>query len=99
MLPIPADIFTEPNVSLMIGQLGPLRTVGWMWEAIKASISHKGQGSARPVFREHVGWTISTHRRTDPNFSIASALYTHQHPEKITVPRSVGYWLWAPAMA
>ena len=57
MLPIPADIFTEPtNVSPdTLANLGPLRGLAGLWQADKGvDINPKAEGPERRVFIEHV---------------------------------------------
>jgi hypothetical protein len=57
MLPIPADIFTEPsNVSPDgLANLGPLRRLAGVWQADKGvDINPKAQGPERRIFRDHI---------------------------------------------
>jgi hypothetical protein len=57
MLPIPKDIFTEPdNVSPDgLANLGPLRRLAGVWQADKGvDINPKAAGPERRIFREHI---------------------------------------------
>jgi hypothetical protein len=56
MLPIPADIFTEPAVAPNdLANLGPLRGLAGVWQADKGvDINPKAAGPERRVFREHM---------------------------------------------
>ena len=56
MLPIPADIFTEPDVVPDdLANLGPLRRLAGVWQADKGvDINPKAEGPERRVFREHI---------------------------------------------
>src|ERR1044072_8479556 len=56
MLPIPADIFTEPDASPdTLANLGPLRRLAGVWQADKGvDINPKAEGPERRVFREHI---------------------------------------------
>ena len=57
MLPIPADIFTEPDdVSPdALANLGPLRHLAGVWQADKGvDVNPKAEGPERRVFREHI---------------------------------------------
>ena len=57
MLPIPADIFTEPAdvAPDSLANLGPLRRLAGVWQADKGvDINPKAEGPERRVFREHI---------------------------------------------
>ena len=56
MLPIPADIFTEPTVAPNdLAHLGPLRGIAGVWQADKGvDINPKAGGPEHRVFREHI---------------------------------------------
>jgi hypothetical protein len=57
MLPIPADIFTEPeDVSPdSLANLGPLRRLAGTWQADKGiDINPKAEGPERRTFIEHI---------------------------------------------
>ena len=57
MLPLPADIFTEPDDVSPDGlaNLGPLRHLAGTWQADKGvDVNPKAKGPERRIFREHV---------------------------------------------
>jgi hypothetical protein len=56
MLPVPADIFTEPgNVPPDgLANLGPLRRLAGVWQADRGVDINKAAGPERRVFREHI---------------------------------------------
>jgi hypothetical protein len=62
MLPIPADIFTEPEDVSPDGlaNLGPLRRLAGVWQADKGiDVNPKAEGPERRVFIEHIRGSYS----------------------------------------
>ena len=102
MLPIPADIFTEPgNVSSDdLANLGPLRRLAGVWQADKGvDINPKAAGPERRIFREHIRMDA-----IDPQTNGPQLLYGLRYHSRMTKPGEVGtyhgqigYWLWEPA--
>jgi len=86
MLPIPADIFTEPaDVSPDgVAHLGPLRRLAGVWQADKGvDINPKAQGPERRIFREHIRMDPSTRRPTARSSSTVCAITsTSTRPRK-----------------
>src|SRR5262245_8033141 len=102
MLPIPADIFTEPsNVSADgLAGLGPLRRLAGVWQADKGvDINPKAQGPERRVFREHIRMDPIDPQTNGPQlfYGLRYHIHINTPEEDITFHDQVGYWLWEPA--
>lgn len=102
MLPIPADIFTEPeNVAPdTLANLGPLRRLAGMWEADKGvDVNPKAEGPERRVFREHVRLDPIDAQTNGPQlfYGLRYHIHINTPEEDITFHDQVGYWLWEPA--
>src|SRR5690349_811267 len=102
MLPIPADIFTEPeNVAPdTLANLGPLRRLAGMWEADKGvDVNPKAEGPERRVFREHVRLDPIDAQTNGPQlfYGLRYHIHINTPDEDITFHDQVGYWLWEPA--
>jgi hypothetical protein len=102
MLPIPADIFTEPeNVAPDdIANLGPLRRLAGVWQADKGiDINPKAAGPERRVFREHIRMDPIDPQTNGPQLFYGLRYHIHINtPEELTTFHDqVGYWLWEPA--
>jgi hypothetical protein len=102
MLPIPADIFTEPtNVSPdTLANLGPLRGLAGLWQASKGiDINPKAEGPERRVFIEHVRMDPIDAQTNGPQlfYGLRYHIHINTPEEDITFHDQVGYWLWEPA--
>jgi hypothetical protein len=102
MLPIPADIFTEPtNVAPDdLANLGPLRRLAGVWQADKGiDINPKAQGPERRIFREHIRMDPIDPQTNGPQLFYGLRYHVHINTpeEDITFHDQVGYWLWEPA--
>jgi len=102
MLPIPADIFTEPtNVSPdTLANLGPLRGLAGLWQADKGvDINPKAEGPERRVFIEHVRMDPIDAQTNGPQlfYGLRYHIHINTPEEDITFHDQVGYWLWEPA--
>ena len=102
MLPIPADIFTEPtNVSPNdIANLGPLRRLAGVWQADKGiDINPKAKGPERKVFIEHVRMDPIDPQTNGPQlfYGLRYHIHINTPEEAVTFHDQVGYWLWEPA--
>lgn len=102
MLPIPADIFTEPtNVSPdTLANLGPLRGLAGLWQANKGiDINPKAEGPERRVFIEHVRMDPIDAQTNGPQlfYGLRYHIHINTPEEDITFHDQVGYWLWEPA--
>jgi len=100
MLPIPADIFTEPAVSPNdLENLGPLRGLAGVWQADKGiDINPKAEGPERRVFREHIRMDPIDPQTNGPQlfYGLRYHIHINTPDEKITFHDQVGYWLWEP---
>lgn len=101
MLPIPADIFTEPTVSPDdLANLGPLRGLAGVWQADKGiDINPKAAGPERRIFREHVRMDAIDPQTNGPQlfYGLRYHIHINTPEEDITFHDQVGYWLWEPA--
>jgi hypothetical protein len=104
MLPvplIPADIFTEPNVSPNdLVNLGPLHRLAGVWQADKGvDINPKAQGPERRIFREHIRMDPIDPQTNGPQlfYGLRYHIHINTPEEDITFHDQVGYWLWEPA--
>ena len=102
MLPIPADIFTEPtNVAPDdLANLGPLRRLAGVWQADKGvDINPKAQGPERRIFREHIRMDPIDPQTNGPQlfYGLRYHIHINTPEEDITFHDQVGYWLWEPA--
>ncbi len=102
MLPIPADIFTEPaDVSPDgLANLGPLRPLAGTWAADKGvDVNPKAEGPERRVFREHVRMDPIDPQTNGPQlfYGLRYHIHINTPDEAITFHDQVGYWLWEPA--
>jgi hypothetical protein len=101
MLPMPADIFTEPTVSPNdLANLGPLRRLAGVWQADKGiDINPKAAGPERRVFREHIRMDPIDPQTNGPQlfYGLRYHIHINTPEEKITFHDQVGYWLWEPA--
>jgi hypothetical protein len=83
MLPIPADIFTEPSDVSPDGlaNLGPLRRLAGGWQADKGvDINPKAEGPERRIFREHIRMDAIDPQANGPPTLLRPALsHPHQH--------------------
>ncbi|MGD9805666.1 MAG: FABP family protein [Hyphomicrobiaceae bacterium] len=100
MLPIPADIFTEPTVSPNdLDNLGPLKRLAGVWQADKGvDINPKAGGPERRVFREHIRMDPIDPQTNGPQlfYGLRYHIHINTPEEKITFHDQVGYWLWEP---
>ena len=102
MLPVPSDIFTEPqNVDPdTLANLGPLRRLAGVWQAAKGiDINPKAAGPERKRFIEHVRMDPIDPQTNGPQLFYGLRYHTHitTPDEAITFHDQVGYWLWEPA--
>jgi len=102
MLPMPADIFTEPdNVSPDgLANLGPLRHLAGVWQADKGvDVNPKAEGPERRIFREHVRMDPIDPQANGPQlfYGLRYHIHINTPEEDITFHDQVGYWLWEPA--
>ena len=102
MLPIPADIFTEPeDVSPDgLGNLGPLRRLAGRWQADKGiDINPKGDGPERRTFIERISMDPIDPQANGPQlfYGLRYHIHINTPEEDITFHDQVGYWLWEPA--
>ena len=102
MLPIPADIFTEPDdVSPdSLANLGPLRRLAGVWQADKGvDVNPKAEGPERRVFREHIRMDPIDPQANGPQlfYGLRYHIHINTPEEDITFHDQVGYWLWEPA--
>src|SRR5215475_3857898 len=96
MLPIPADIFTEPdNVAPDdLANLGPLRRLAGVWQADKGvDINPKAQGPERRIFREHIRMDAIDPQTNGPQLFYGLRYHVHINTpeEDITFHDQVGY--------
>jgi hypothetical protein len=101
MLPIPADIFTEPgNVDPDgIANLGPLLGLAGTWQATKGvDINPKAEGPERRTFIEHIRIDPIDPQTNGPQLFYGLRYHIHINTleEAITFHDQVGYWLWEP---
>ena len=102
MLPMPADIFTEPdNVSPDgLANLGPLRHLAGVWQADKGvDVNPKAEGPERRIFREHIRMDPIDPQTNGPQvfYGLRYHIHINTSEEDITFHDQVGYWLWEPA--
>src|SRR5436190_14610096 len=102
MLPIPADIFTEPdNVSPDgLANLGPLRHLAGVWQADKGvDVNPKAQGPERRIFREHIRMDPIDPQTNGPQvfYGLRYHIHINTPEEDISFHDQTGYWLWEPA--
>ena len=102
MLPIPADIFTEPDDVSPDGlaNLGPLRHLAGVWQADKGvDVNPKAEGPERRIFREHVRMDPIDPQANGPQlfYGLRYHIHINTPEEDITFHDQVGYWLWEPA--
>jgi hypothetical protein len=101
MLPMPADIYTEPTVAPNdLANLGPLRRLAGVWQADKGiDINPKAAGPERRVFREHIRMDPIDPQTNGPQlfYGLRYHIHINTAEEKITFHDQVGYWLWEPA--
>jgi hypothetical protein len=102
MLPIPADIFTEPSTVAPddLASLGALRRLAGVWQADKGvDINPKAQGPERRVFREHIRMDPIDPQTNGPQlfYGLRYHIHINTPEEDITFHDQVGYWLWEPA--
>ena len=102
MLPMPADIFTEPdNVSPDgLANLGPLRHLAGVWQADKGvDVNPKAEGPERRIFREHIRMDPIDPQANGPQlfYGLRYHIHINTPEEDITFHDQVGYWLWEPA--
>lgn len=101
MLPIPADIFTEPDdvAADTLANLGPLRRLAGVWQADKGiDINPKAAGPERRIFREHVRMDAIDAQANGPQlfYGLRYHIHINTPEEEITFHDQVGYWLWEP---
>ena len=102
MLPVPADIFTEPSDVSPDGlaNLGPLRRLAGVWQADKGvDVNPKAAGPDRRVFREHIRMDPIDPQTNGPQlfYGLRYHIHINTSEEDITFHDQVGYWLWEPA--
>ncbi len=102
MLPIPADIFTEPDDVSPDGlaSLGPLRRLAGVWQADKGvDVNPKADGPERRVFREHIRMDPIDPQANGPQlfYGLRYHIHINTPEEDITFHDQVGYWLYEPA--
>src|SRR5690242_7793898 len=102
MLPIPADIFTEPEDVSPDGlaNLGPLRRLAGHWQADKGiDINPKAEGPERRTFIERIGMDPIDPQANGPQllYGLRYHIHINTPEEDITFHDQVGYWLWEPA--
>lgn len=102
MLPIPADIFTEPEDVSPDGlaNLGPLRRLAGTWQADKGiDINPKAEGPERRTFIEHIRMDPIDPQANGPQllYGLRYHIHINTPEEDITFHDQVGYWLWEPA--
>jgi len=102
MLPIPADIFTEPDDVSPDGlaNLGPLRHLAGVWQADKGvDVNPKAAGPERRIFREHVRMDPIDPQANGPQlfYGLRYHIHINTPEEDITFHDQVGHWLWEPA--
>ena len=101
MLPVPADIFTEPaDVSPdALANLGPLRGLAGVWQADKGvDINPKAAGPERRMFIEHILMDPIDPQTNGPQllYGLRYHIHINTREEDITFHDQVGYWLWEP---
>src|SRR5579872_2746571 len=98
---LPADIFTEPEVSPdTLANLGPLRRLAGEWEGLKGvDINPKEAGPERRQFLEHMLFEPIDGQTNGPQLFYGLRYHTHINtPEDdIAFHDQVGHWLWEPA--
>src|SRR5215207_8462398 len=97
MLPMPADIFTEPdNVSPDgLANLGPLRHLAGVWQADKGvDVNPKAAGPERRIFREHIRMDPIDPQANGPQlfYGLRYHIHINTPEEDITFHDQVGYW-------
>jgi len=102
MLPIPADIFTEPEDVSPDGlaNLGPLRRLAGGWQAEKGiDVNPKAEGPERRTFIEHIRMDPIDPQANGPQlfYGLRYHIHINTPEEDITFHDQVGYWLWEPA--
>src|SRR3954465_5919276 len=102
MLPIPADIFTEPEDVSPDGlaNLGPLRRLAGGWQAGKGiDVNPKAEGPERRTFIEHIRMDPIDPQASGPQlfYGLRYHIHINTPEEDITFHDQVGYWLWEPA--
>jgi hypothetical protein len=101
MLPIPADIFTEPGKLDPdgISNLGPLLGLAGTWQARKGvDINPKASGPERRTFIEHIRMDPIDPQTNGPQvfYGLRYHIHINTLEEAITFHDQVGYWLWEP---
>jgi len=101
MLPIPADIFTEPAVAPNdLANLGPLRGLAGVWRAPKGmDVNPKADGPERRLFIEtnHIHPIDPQTNGPQLFYGLRYHIHINTAEEDITFHEQVGYWLWEPA--
>src|SRR3954465_8846026 len=102
MLPLPADIFAEPEDVSPDGlaNLGPLRRLAGSWQADKGiDINPKAEGPERRTFIERIRMDPIDPQANGPQllYGLRYHIHINTPEEDITFHDQVGYWLWEPA--
>ncbi len=101
MLPVPTDIYAEPEASPdALANLGPLRGLAGTWAADKGiDINPKAAGPERRVFREHIRMDPIDPQTNGPQlfYGLRYHIHINTPDEQVTFHDQVGYWLWEPA--
>jgi hypothetical protein len=101
MLPIPADIFTEPSKVSPdgIANLGPLRGLAGGWQAQRGvDVNPKAEGPEQRIFQEHNLMLPIDPQTNGPQIFYGLRYHIHINTleDDITFHDQVGYWLWEP---
>src|SRR5260370_26794355 len=102
MLPIPADIFTEPSdvAPNDLANLGPLRHLAGVWQADKGvDVNPKAQGPERRVFREQIRMDPTDPPANGPQlfYGLRDQFNINTPAKETTFNDHVAYWLAEPA--
>jgi len=101
MLPIPADIFTEPEDVSPDGlaNLGPLRRLAGTWRGkIGKDVNPKAEGPEHRDYYETIDLQPIDPQSNGPQLLYGLRYHAHINTEEedITFHDQVGYWLWEP---
>ena len=97
---VPADIFTEPDLSPDgLANLGPLRPLAGLWQGDGGTdVSPKAPGPQTKRFTERLRMEVIDPQTNGPQlfYGLRYHIHINDPDEAITFHDQVGYWLWEP---